>query len=102
MITFLSVTIGKNQPLKHEKPKWKSDVPLTGGQLHSKRDEFWDTAPAFEGRKEIWDALKAAAYAAETNDYVLAQAIIDGANISLPTGKLYLCLKSVLCLYCIF
>ncbi|PRD23177.1 UNVERIFIED_CONTAM: Ubtd2 [Trichonephila clavipes] len=75
----------KNQPLKHEKPKWKSDVPLTGGQLHSKRDEFWDTAPAFEGRKEIWDALKAAAYAAETNDYALAQAIIDGANISLPT-----------------
>lgn len=82
------VTIGKNQPLKHEKPKWKSDVPLTGGQLHSKRDEFWDTAPAFEGRKEIWDALKAAAYAAETNDYALAQAIIDGANISLPTGKI--------------
>ncbi|KAH7979395.1 hypothetical protein HPB49_009313 [Dermacentor silvarum] len=56
------------------------------GQLRSKRDEFWDTAPAFEGRKEIWDALKAAAYAAETNDFTLAQAIIDGANISLPNG----------------
>lgn len=55
-------------------------------QLRSKRDEFWDTAPAFEGRKEIWDALKAAAYAAETNDFTLAQAIIDGANISLPNG----------------
>ncbi|XP_015912201.1 ubiquitin domain-containing protein 2 [Parasteatoda tepidariorum] len=86
-----TITIGKNQPLKHEKPKWKSDVPLTGGQLHSKRDEFWDTAPAFEGRKEIWDALKAAAYAAETNDFALAQAIIDGANISLPTGTLMDC-----------
>ncbi|TTC00278.1 Ubiquitin domain-containing protein 2 [Bagarius yarrelli] len=31
---------------------------MTDGQLRSKRDEFWDTAPAFEGRKEIWDALK--------------------------------------------
>lgn len=86
-----AVSIGKNQALKHEKPKWKSDVPLTDGQLRSKRDEFWDTAPAFEGRKEIWDALKAAAYAAETNDYALAQAIVDGASISLPNGTLMDC-----------
>lgn len=82
-----TVSIGKNQPLRHEKPRWKSDVPLMEGQLRSKRDEFWDTAPAFEGRKEIWDALKAAAYAAETNDFTLAQAIIDGANISLPNAS---------------
>lgn len=86
-----TVSIGKNQPLKQEKLKWKSDVPLTDGQLRSKRDEFWDTAPAFEGRKEIWDALKAAAYAAETNDFTLAQAIIDGASISLPNGTLMDC-----------
>uniref|UniRef100_U3K2G2 DC-UbP/UBTD2 N-terminal domain-containing protein n=1 Tax=Ficedula albicollis TaxID=59894 RepID=U3K2G2_FICAL len=57
---------------------------MTDGQLRSKRDEFWDTAPAFEGRKEIWDALKAAAHAFESNDHELAQAIIDGANITLP------------------
>lgn len=103
-----SVSLGKNQPLKNERPKWKSDVPLTEGQLRSKRDEFWDTAPCFEaislnlnsvcfhlltdgflfqGRKEIWDALKAAAFAAETNDYALAQAIVSGANISLPNGS---------------
>ena len=42
------VSIGKNQPLRPEKPKWKSDVPLTDGQIRSKRDEFWDTAPVFE------------------------------------------------------
>lgn len=66
-------------------------MPLMESQLRSKRDEFWDTAPAFEGRKEIWDALKAAAYAAETNDFTLAQAIIDGANISLPNGTLLDC-----------
>ncbi|ROJ62553.1 Ubiquitin domain-containing protein 2 [Anabarilius grahami] len=57
---------------------------MTDGQLRSKRDEFWDTAPAFEGRKEIWDALKAAAQAFESNDHELAQAIIDGASITLP------------------
>lgn len=62
-------------------------MPLTEGQLRSKRDEFWDTAPAFDGRKEIWDALRAAAVAAEAVDFELAQAILDGANISVPNGK---------------
>ncbi|KAA8581183.1 hypothetical protein FQN60_002764, partial [Etheostoma spectabile] len=66
---------GRNEPLKKDRPKWKSDYPMTEGQLRSKRDEFWDTAPAFEGRKEIWDALKAAAVALEFNDHELAQAI---------------------------
>jgi hypothetical protein len=55
----------KNRPLRHEKIRWKSDIPLTEGQLKSKRDEFWDTAPAFEGKAEIWAALKAATEATE-------------------------------------
>lgn len=75
----------------HEAIRWKSDVPLTEGQLRSKRDEFWETAPAFEGRKEIWDALRAGATAAEAQDYQLAQAILDGANISVPNGFLTEC-----------
>ncbi|CAH3145063.1 unnamed protein product [Porites evermanni] len=79
------VTLGRNQPLKKERPPWTSEMPLTEGQLRSKRDEFWETAPAFEGRKEIWDALRAAA---ETDDHTWAQAIVDGANITLPTGSL--------------
>lgn len=69
---------------------------MTDGQLRSKRDEFWDTAPAFEGRKEIWDALKAAAQAFESNDHELAQAIIDGASITLPHGKSHMSQTSVL------
>ncbi|TSL75282.1 Ubiquitin domain-containing protein 1 [Bagarius yarrelli] len=80
-----------NEPLKKDKPRWKSDYPMTEGQLRSKRDEFWDTAPAFEGRKEIWDALKAAAVALECNDHELAQAILDGASITLPHGSLTEC-----------
>lgn len=85
------VALGRNQPLKRERPKWKSDYPMTEGQLRSKRDEFWDTAPAFEGRKEIWDALRAAASAFESSDHLLAQAILDGASITLPHGALTEC-----------
>lgn len=81
----------KNHPLCHDTIRWKSDVPLTEGQLRSKRDEFWDTAPAFDGRKEIWDALRAASIATEAQDFVLAQAILDGANISVPNGFLTEC-----------
>uniref|UniRef100_A0A1B0A679 UBD domain-containing protein n=1 Tax=Glossina pallidipes TaxID=7398 RepID=A0A1B0A679_GLOPL len=81
----------KNRPLCHETIRWRSDVPLTEGQLRSKRDEFWDTAPAFDGRKEIWDALRAATTAAEGLDFQLAQAILDGANVSVPNGYLTEC-----------
>lgn len=73
--------------LRQERVRWKSDMPLTEGQVRSKREEFWDTAPAFEGRREIWDALKAAAMALESHNYDLAQAIVDGANITLPNGQ---------------
>ncbi|KAM6956156.1 ubiquitin domain-containing protein 1a [Aplochiton taeniatus] len=79
---------GRSEPLKKERPKWKSEHPMTEAQLRGKRDEFWDTAPAFDGRKEIWDALRAAAMAAEANDLELAQAIVDGACITLPHGSL--------------
>jgi len=82
------LSAGHNKPLKPRKPKWKSDIRLTEAQLQAKRDEFWDTAPAFEGRKEIWDALKASAHALESGDHQLAQAILNGANISLPNGQL--------------
>ena len=81
-----TVTIGQNQPLLREQIVWTSEVPLTEGQLQGKRDTFWETEPTYEGRKEIWDALRAAVEAAEQEDYDLAQAILSGANISLPTG----------------
>ncbi|KER27048.1 hypothetical protein T265_05814 [Opisthorchis viverrini] len=71
------VSMTKNKPLKHVSIQWSSQFPLTAGQLQRKREEFWDTAPAFEGRIEIWNALKAAADFLERNDYEMAQAILD-------------------------
>ncbi|VDN98014.1 unnamed protein product [Rodentolepis nana] len=81
-------SVGKNQPLKRGATRWISSQPIYASQLRQKREEFWDTAPAFEGRQEIWDALKCAAEAAERGDHEMAQAIIDSANIILPTGEL--------------
>lgn len=83
---------GKNKKLKKDFIKhFKFDRRITENQLNSKRDEFWDTAPAFEGKIEIWTALKAAVEAYEQKNYQLAQAIIDSANIILPKGFLNDC-----------
>merc|ERR1719454_1921126 len=43
------------------------------------------------GKTEIWAALKAAVDAATREDQALAQAILDGAGISLPGGSLVEC-----------
>ncbi|CAF3697066.1 unnamed protein product [Rotaria socialis] len=91
--TTTSGAVGRNKPLNRStcRPKWKSDVPITENQLRRKREEYWDTAPAFDGRKEIWDALHGACYSIEQNDIDLAQSIINCANISLPHGTLLDC-----------
>lgn len=71
-------------------------IPPLLGNPNSKQAYFkqnWLKIPlilSLSGRKEIWDALKAAAIALESKDYTLAQAIIDGANICLPHGKNFL------------
>ncbi|CAH8549799.1 unnamed protein product [Heterobilharzia americana] len=81
----------KNRPLKRSSPRWRSTFPISVSQLQKKRDEFWDTAPAFEGRIEIWNALKVVADFCQKQDYDMAQAILDGACITLPSGTLCDC-----------
>ncbi|RKP39901.1 hypothetical protein BJ085DRAFT_32601 [Dimargaris cristalligena] len=65
---------------------WKSELPrLTRATLERERTAFWDTAPTYEGRPEIWQALQLVC-SADTS--ALAQAIVDSAQISVPTGRL--------------
>lgn len=83
---------GKNRRLKKDFFKYfKIDKKINEKQLQAKRDEFWDTAPVFDGKPEIWSALKAAVDACEAQNFQLAQAIIDSANIILPNGLLNDC-----------
>ncbi|XP_057797634.1 uncharacterized protein LOC131013536 isoform X1 [Salvia miltiorrhiza] len=73
---------------KIRKPKaWKHSEPITRAQLTQMREEFWDTAPHYGGRKEIWDALRAAAEA----DSTLAQAIVDSAGVIVQNPDLTIC-----------
>ncbi|KAI7743688.1 hypothetical protein M8C21_014954 [Ambrosia artemisiifolia] len=63
---------------KLRKPKpWEFPRPVTWSQLVQMRDEFWDSAPHHGGKKEIWDAIHAAAEA----DIELAQTILDSAGV---------------------
>ncbi|GMI77695.1 hypothetical protein like AT1G53400 [Hibiscus trionum] len=81
-------TRGDDNAMKIRKPKpWKHSEPITRAQLVQMRDEFWDTAPHYGGRKEIWDALRAAAEA----ELILAQAIIDSAGVIVQNDDLTIC-----------
>ena len=83
---FSVVTLGQGEPLVRQTLVWTADMPLTMGQLQGRRDTFWDTAPMYDGRREIWDALRAAVEAAEKGEFDLADAILSGASITLPAG----------------
>ncbi|CAN4091902.1 unnamed protein product [Withania somnifera] len=80
--------ISKEAAKQIRKPKpWKHSEAITRAQLVQMRDEFWDTAPHYGGRKEIWDALQAAAQ----SDISLAQAIVDSAGIIVQAPDLTVC-----------
>ncbi|XP_031261682.1 ubiquitin domain-containing protein 1-like isoform X2 [Pistacia vera] len=79
---------GDESAKKIRKPKpWKHSETITRTQLMQLRDEFWDTAPHYGGRKEIWDALRAAAEA----EITLAQAIVDSAGVIVQSEDLTIC-----------
>ncbi|KAH7444830.1 hypothetical protein KP509_02G093800 [Ceratopteris richardii] len=77
---------GAPKKLKRPKP-WKHSEPLTQTQLKKMREEFWDTAPHYGGKEEIWDALRAAAEA----QLDLAQAIVDSAGIIVTSEDMTVC-----------
>ncbi|KAJ3183604.1 Ubiquitin domain-containing protein 2 [Gaertneriomyces sp. JEL0708] len=80
------IPTGGNKPLiPHKSIVWSSDAPITRQELHRQREAFWDTSPAYSGRAEVWQALRAAC---ESQSLELAQAIIDSANVTVPTGSL--------------
>ncbi|KAF9156592.1 hypothetical protein BG015_003892 [Linnemannia schmuckeri] len=65
--------------------RWNAPAPPpTRTQLGREREEFWDTAPMYDGRAEVWQALRAACCDAE-NDADQVQAILDAARITVPS-----------------
>ncbi|KAI8368239.1 uncharacterized protein BYT42DRAFT_585868 [Radiomyces spectabilis] len=73
------------KPYRRSRLKWKSDTSMTRSELESQRETFWATAPTYEGRPEIWQALHAVV---TSDDVQLARSILEAANITLPTGDL--------------
>ncbi|KAH7296311.1 hypothetical protein KP509_26G018600 [Ceratopteris richardii] len=77
---------GTLKRLKKPKP-WRHSEPITRAQLKKMREEFWDTAPHYGGKAEIWDALHAATEA----QLELAQAIVDSAGIIMTSEDMSVC-----------
>ncbi|GJT50191.1 ubiquitin domain-containing 1-like protein, partial [Tanacetum coccineum] len=66
---------------------WSHTEAITLVQLNALREEFWDTAPHYGGKQEIWDALRAAA----ESEIQLAQAIVSSAGIIVQNPDMTLC-----------
>lgn len=64
---------------------WKSAVPITRRQLERKRTEFWETAPAYGGSMEAWQAIREAVNVGHV-DIDTARMILACAGILTPTG----------------
>ncbi|KAI8098624.1 uncharacterized protein BX664DRAFT_319188 [Halteromyces radiatus] len=77
-------TVTGGKPFRRNNIQWTSDIPITHTRLLEQRSTFWETAPFYEGRPEIWQAIQAAI---TCDDIILAQSILDAANIKLPTGN---------------
>jgi len=67
---------------------WTSPVPITRSMLHRQRTEFWETAPQYDGLVETWNSLRVAVELSHQNDLTTAQAVLDSAGITIPTGDL--------------
>lgn len=57
-LKLLFICLDTETVKKIRKPKpWKHSEPITRAQLVQMRDEFWDTAPHYGGRKGCSHAL---------------------------------------------
>ncbi|KAI0225962.1 hypothetical protein L0F63_005935 [Massospora cicadina] len=54
-------------------------------QLQAQRDAFWDTAPAYEGKAEVWEALHRLCDCSSLSE---AQALANSVPLNFPTGRL--------------
>ncbi len=52
VVVFSLIKTGAAKKIRKPKP-WKHPQPITKTQLMQLRDEFWDTAPHYGGRKGI-------------------------------------------------
>ena len=58
---------------------------MIGGWTSTERFILTDFCPT-TGKPEIWAALKAASEVVGREDFDMAQALLDGAGVSLPGG----------------
>ncbi|KAF9906213.1 Ubiquitin domain-containing protein 2 [Linnemannia zychae] len=83
---------GGRRILALKRHKWSAPAPLpTRTRLEREREEFWDTAPLYGGRQDVWQALKAACAFEDSNngqeeDADQIQAILDAAHVTVPSS----------------
>ena len=79
-----------HKPVGKVRKKWKwPEGAITESKIAAKREEFWESRT--EGREETWQNLRGVANAMCGEDYELANALLQAAEITCPDGTLGLC-----------
>nr|VDD58734.1 unnamed protein product [Brassica oleracea] len=90
-----TMTEGRKEKIRRPKT-WKHPQPISRAELTQMGEEFWDTAPHYGGKKEIWDALRAAA---EEDDLSLAQTVIESAGVVVQNADLTILVKKKIVIF---
>mmetsp|Transcript_38511 Transcript_38511/g.39196 ORF Transcript_38511/g.39196 Transcript_38511/m.39196 type:complete len:236 (+) Transcript_38511:156-863(+) len=69
--------------------QYRHGSPITQADIVNMRNDFWGSR--VDGNAHMWNALRTAAEALLSQDFVLANAIVDASNITTPNGNLELC-----------
>ena len=86
---MLTLSLVGNKPFKPRRDgTWASPLPMTRTQLHQQRTEFWETAAQYDGQVATWNSIRVAVELSHQNDLPTAQAVLDSAGITIPTGDL--------------
>jgi len=86
---YANFSLVGNKPFKPRRDgTWTSPVPMTRSQLHHQRTEFWETAAQYDGQIDTWNSIRVAVELSHQNDLPTAQAVLDSAGITIPTGDL--------------
>lgn len=80
---------GRQSKRVRAEPEWALGEAVTASVLQKRRDEFWDTRVGND--KAMWQSIRAASDALAQGDEDLANAIIDAANLTTPSGSLAKC-----------
>lgn len=90
--------VGSRPPLIRAR-RWDASRPMTQDAIETRRREFWETAPSYDGANEAWSVIHSAVEHAQLGDDLMARSILSSAGLVVVNGWLFVFLFVLTCFY---